>query len=94
MIWFNIPEGYSCIVRSNDTTLLGYQGSRRDTFTLNGLIWQKTSTSTNSSLPSNSVCVSGAQIPASVVPFAILGAVLVVLCFLAFINKMIRRVYL
>ena len=37
MTWFSIPEGYSCVIRQSDTSLYAYQGSRRDTFILNGL---------------------------------------------------------
>ncbi len=94
MTWFSIPDDYFCVVRQNDTTLYGYTGSRRDTFTLNGFKWQKTATSTNSSMPSNSVCVDSAQIPSSIIPAVVISAVMIVIAFLAFINKMIRRLYL
>lgn len=94
MTWFSIPEGYSCVVRNNDTTLYGYQGNRRDTYTLNGLKWQHTSTSTSSSYPSNLVCVSEPQIPSSIHTGLVVGGVLIMLAFFSFIAKMIRRTYL
>lgn len=94
MTWFEIPSGYSCVVRSNDTTLVGYQGNRRDTYTLNGLVWQKTATTTNNNYPSNIVCVTDPQIPSSVHTGLIIGGVLIMLGFFSIIAKMIRRTYL
>lgn len=94
MDYFKIPEGYSCITRNNDTTLYGYSGNRRDTFTLNGFTWQKTATNSNTSMPSNLVCVTAPQIPSTVQTGSIVGAVLVVLAFLGMVGKMIRRTYL
>ena len=61
---FSIPSGYSCVVRSNDTTLYGYTGSRRDTYVINGNRWQNTATASQT-LPANSVCVSGWQVPSA-----------------------------
>lgn len=94
MTWFSIPEGYQCVVRNNDTTLFAYQGSRRDTYTLNGLSWQKTATSSSTNYPSNTVCISTPQIPSSVHTGLIVGGVLIMLAFFSFIAKMIRRTYL
>ena len=94
MAWFSLPEGYTCVTRQNDTTLYAYQGSRRDTFTLNGLRWQRTATSGNTSIPSSVVCVTTPQIPSTIQTGVIVGAVLVVLCFLGFIYKIVRRLYL
>lgn len=94
MDYFKIPEGYSCVTRTNDTTLQAYSGSRRDTFTLNGFTWQKTSTTSNTSITSGAVCVTGAQIPSTVQTGSIIGAVLVVLAFLSMVGKIVRRTYL
>lgn len=95
MSWFQIPtDDYFCITRQNDTTLYGYQGNRRDTFTLNGFSWQKTATSTYSSTPANLVCVTTAQIPSTVQTGIIVGAVLIVLGAFVMISKIIRRSYL
>lgn len=94
MTWFSVPEGYSCVVRQNDTTLYGYVSNRRDVYTLNGLVWQKTSTSTNTSLPSNTICVTGSQIPASFLTGGLVSATLLVLGTFSIIARMIRRTYL
>lgn len=94
MAWFSLPEGYTCVTRQNDTTLYAYQGSRRDIFTLNGFRWQRTSTNGNTSIPSSVVCVTTPQIPSTIQTGVIVGAVLVVLCFLGFIYKIVRRLYL
>ena len=94
MTWFSIPEGYSCVIRQSDTSLYAYQGSRRDTFILNGLSWQKSSTSTGSSIPPNSVCVSTPQIPSTLLTGCTISSVLIVLATFSMIYKMIRRVYL
>lgn len=94
MSWFSIPDGYSCVVRQNDTTLYAYTGNRRDTFTLNGLSWQKTSTSNNTSLPQNIVCVDSPQIPSTFLTGGLVSATLLVLGFFTLISKMIRRTYL
>lgn len=94
MTWFAIPEGYSCVTRQNDTTLYGYVGSRRDTFTLNGLNWQKTATQSNVSYPSNQVCVTTPQTPSSFLMGAIVAGTLIVLGAFSIIVKMIRSLYL
>lgn len=95
MAWFEIPtEDYFCVVRQNDTTLYAYQGNRRDTFTLNGLEWQKTGTSTNSSTPSNLVCVTSPQIPSSVLTGVVISSTLVMACFFYLILKIVRRTFL
>lgn len=94
MTWFSVPEGYSCVVRQNDTTLYGYVSNRRDVYTLNGLKWQKTSVQNNSSLPTNSVCVTTPQIPASFLTGGLVSATLLVLGVFSIIARMIRRTYL
>lgn len=94
MTWFAIPEGYSCVIRQNDTTLYGYQGSRRDIFTVNGLQWERTATSMNSSLPSNHVCVTTPQIPSSILTGLVVGGVLLFLGFASLLSKIIKRTYL
>lgn len=95
MSWFEIPsDDYFCITRQNDTTLYGYQGNRRDTFTLNGFEWQKTATSASSSTPSNLVCVSTRQIPSTIQTGLIVGGVLIALGFFVIANKIVRRTYL
>lgn len=95
MSWFEIPvDDYFCLTRQNDTTVYGYQGNRRDTYTLNGLTWQKTATSTNSSTPANSVCVTTPQIPSTIQTGLVVGGVLIALGFFVVISKIVRRVYL
>lgn len=96
MTWFDIPEGYSCVVRQSDTTLYAYRnGSNvRDTFTLNGLRWQKTGQSTSSTSIASSVCVTTPQIPSSFLTGGLVAGTLVVLAAFNMIYKMIRRVYL
>ena len=94
MAWFDIPDGYSCVTRANDTTLYGYQGTRRDTYTVNGLKWQKTGTTTNTSIPANTVCVSNSQIPAaSMNSMLLIGCVFCVLAFIT-IFKIFKRTFL
>lgn len=88
---FDIPEGYNCVVRSNDTTLYAYAGSMRDTYTYNGFAWQKTATST-SSYPNNPVCVTGRQVPSGVLNALLLGGVALSICFFDLIYKMFKRV--
>lgn len=94
MAWFDIPEGYTCVVRSNDTTLYAYQNSRRDTYTQNGLSWQKTATSTNFSLPSNPVCVSIPQIPSSILTGILVSATFIALGAFSMITKIVKRSFL
>lgn len=95
MIWFSIPEGYSCVTRQNDTTLYAYKDyNTRDTFTLNGLVWQHTATSNYSGSIGNNVCVTAPQIPSSFLTGGLVAGTLVVLCAFNMIYKMIRRVYL
>lgn len=94
MTWFAIPEGYSCVTRQNDTQLYGYTGSRRDIYTLNGLNWQKTATSTNTNIPSNPVCVTTPQIPSSFLTGAIVAGTMLVLGFFSVVYKIIKRSFL
>lgn len=91
MAWFDIPEGYTCVIRQNDTTLYAYQGSRRDTFIQNGLGWEKTATVTNSSLPTNPICVSTPQIPSSMLTGMVVVAGLISLAAFSMIAKIIKR---
>lgn len=96
MIWFDIPEGYSCVVRQSDTTLYAYRNGStvRDTYTVNGLKWQKTGQTTNSSLTASSVCVTTPQIPSTFLTGGLVAGTLVVLAAFSMIYKMIRRVFL
>lgn len=95
MTWFDIPsDDYFCITRQNDTTLYGYQGNRRDTFTLNGFEWQKTATASQNTMPSNLICVSDPQIPSTVQTGLIVGGVLIALGFFVLASKIVRRSYL
>lgn len=89
---FNIPEGYTCVVRQSDTQLYAYKNNIRDIYQLNGFKWQKISTNTNSSISSSSICVQGRQIPSSLVPSFILGALLIVLAFFKIILNMFMGV--
>lgn len=94
MSWFAIPEGYSCVVRQNDTQLYAYKNNTRDVYTLNGLKWQKTSTNLSSSLPSNPVCVITPQIPSTFLTGGLVAGTLIVIGAFSVIAKMIRRTYL
>lgn len=96
MIWFDIPEGYSCVVRQSDTTLYAYRnGSNvRDTYTVNGLSWQKTGQTTSSSSYASSICVTTPQIPSTFLTGGLVAGTLVVLAAFSMIYKMIRRVFL
>lgn len=94
MAWFDIPEGYTCVIRQNDTTLYAYKNSVRDTYTVNGLKWQKTGTTTSTSLPANSVCVTSSQIPAaSMNSMLLIGCTFCVLAFIT-IFKIMKRTFL
>lgn len=94
MAWFSIPEGYTCVTRSNDTTLYAYRNSQRDTYTQNGLSWQRTATSINSSLPSNPVCVSTPQIPSSILTGVLVSATFIALGAFSMITKIVKRSFL
>lgn len=96
MSWFDIPEGYSCVVRQSDTTLYAYRnGSNvRDTYTVNGLIWEKTGQTTTSSSTASSVCVSTPQIPSTFLTGALVSGTLVALCAFSMIYKTIKRSWL
>lgn len=91
MAWFSIPEGYTCVIRSNDTTLYAYRSSQRDTYIQNGLSWQRTATSTNTSLPTNPVCVSTPQIPSSILTGALVSATFIALGAFSMITKIVKR---
>lgn len=94
MAWFDIPEGYSCVTRQNDATLYAYQGSRRDTYTVNGLKWQKTGISSSTSIPHSAVCVTNSQIPAaSMNSMLLIGCTFCVLAFIT-IFKIMKRTFL
>lgn len=94
MAWFDIPDGYTCVTRQNDTTLYAYHNSQRDTYTVNGLRWQKTGTSMNTSVPANSVCVTNSQIPAaSMNSMLLMGCTFSVLAFII-IFKIFKRTFL
>lgn len=90
---FDIPSGYSCVVRYNDTTLYAYRNNTRDTYTLNGFDWQKTGTNSSSSLPNNSVCVKDYQIPSQTFGAIILSACVIVIVFFAVLYKAIMGVF-
>lgn len=94
MTWFQIPQGYGCVTRQNDTTLYGYTGSRRDTFTLNGLSWEKTATQTNVNYPTNQVCVTTPQTPSSFLTGAIVASTMLVISGFSIIYKIIKRTFL
>lgn len=94
MSWFSIPEGYSCVTRQSDTQLYAYKNGTRDVYTLNGLKWQKTSTNSNSSLPSRPVCVTTPQIPSSFLTGGLVAGTIIVIGAFSVIAKMIRRTYL
>lgn len=94
MAWFDIPEGYTCVVRQSDTSLYAYQGTRRDTYTVNGLKWQKTATATNTSVPTSAVCVTNSQIPAaSMNSMLLIGCTFCVLALIT-IFKIMKRTFL
>lgn len=89
MRWFAIPENYDCVTRQNDTTLYAYKNNIRDTYTLNGVEWQKSATSTYNGNYSGLVCVSTSQIPSEFVPWFIGFAFVLMLCLFHHIIKMI-----
>lgn len=94
MSMFSIPEGYSCVVRQNDTTLYAYKNNQRHVYTINGLGWEHTSTQTNSTVPNSAVCVTNLQIPSSVVaPIILVGAVFALAMF-SLIYKIMKRTFL
>lgn len=90
---FEIPTGYNCVTRQNDTTLYGYRNNTRDTYTLNGFHWQKTGTSTSSSLPNNAVCVKDPQISTEAFGQIIFASVIILVAFFAALYKSITGVF-
>lgn len=94
MSMFSVPEGYSCVTRQSDTTLYAYKGNQRDTYIINGIEWEHTSTQTNSTIPANSVCHSNVQIPSSVVMPILLVAAAFALGFLSLVYKIMKRSFL
>lgn len=94
MALFDIPEGYSCVVRQNDTTLYAYAGNHRHVYVVNGLNWEHTSTQINSTIPTNSVCVTSRQYPSSVVDAFVLGGIAFAILTFAMIFKLMKRSFL
>lgn len=92
MDWFQVPENYECIQRSNDTTLYAWNGNTRDTYVVNGLSWEKTASTTYNYGHSDVVCVQGAQIPSQITPWFIGCAFVLMLVIFNHILKMILGV--
>lgn len=94
MALFAIPEGYSCVVRQNDTTLYGYKNNQRHTFIINGIEWEHTSTQTNTTTPTNVVCVTSPQIPSNALLAMILIGGVFAICTFSIIYKIMKRSFL
>ena len=96
MAWFELPADYDCVVRQNDTTLYAYGNGRRDTYTINGLSWLKTATSSQSwgNIPDNAICQTTAQIPSAIVPSFVFVGSAFVLAFFILIYKLFGKVRL
>lgn len=94
MSLFSVPEGYSCVTRQNDTTLYAYKGSQRHTYIINGINWEHTSTQTNTTIPTNAVCVTNPQIPSAITNNLVLVSAVFAICFFLLIYKIMKRTFL
>ncbi len=94
MALFDIPEGYSCIVRTSDTQLSAYKNNQRHTYIVNGIEWEHTSTQTNVTIPTNSVCVTSPQIPSNALLAMLLLGGAIALCTFKMIFNIMKRSFL
>lgn len=94
MALFDIPKGYSCVVRTNDTQLNAYKNNQRHVYIANGLEWEHTSTQTNTTVPNNSVCITSPQIPSNALTGMIIAGTLFAIAAFNIIFNIMKRTFL